>query len=68
MQMVANGYGVTLLPEIAAGVEARDARIKLVRFAAPAPGRTIGLAWRKTSPRQKDFAALGDIIRGLRSN
>jgi LysR family hydrogen peroxide-inducible transcriptional activator len=68
MQMVANGYGVTLLPEIAAGVEARDARIKLVRFAAPAPGRTIGLAWRKTSPRRKDFAALGDIIRGLRSN
>lgn len=67
MQMVANGYGVTLLPEIAAGVEARDTRVKLAGFATPAPGRTIGLAWRKTSPRQKDFTALGEIIRTVRS-
>jgi LysR family hydrogen peroxide-inducible transcriptional activator len=62
MQMVANGYGVTLLPEIAAEAEVRDARVKLARFAAPEPGRTIGLAWRKTSPRQHDFAALGEIV------
>ena len=63
MQMVANGYGSTLLPEIAADVEARDPRIKLARFAAPEPARTIGLAWRRTSARRKDFVALGDIIR-----
>ena len=62
MQMVANGYGVTLVPEIATEVEARDKRVMLKRFAKPEPGRTIGLAWRKTSPRQTDFAALGDII------
>ena len=62
MQMVANGYGVTLVPEIATEVEARDKRVMLKRFARPEPGRTIGLAWRKTSPRQTDFAALGDII------
>jgi LysR family hydrogen peroxide-inducible transcriptional activator len=66
MQMVANGYGVTLLPEIAADVEARDKRVALKRFAAPEPGRRIGLAWRKTSPRKKDFAALGDVISRLR--
>ena len=62
MQMVANGYGVTLVPEIATEVEARDKRVMLKRFARPEPGRTIGLAWHKTSPRQTDFAALGDII------
>ena len=62
MQMVANGFGVTLVPEIATEVEARDKRVMLKRFAKPEPGRTIGLAWRKTSPRQTDFAALGDII------
>jgi LysR family hydrogen peroxide-inducible transcriptional activator len=62
MQMVANGYGVTLLPEVAAGVEVRDSRVKLLRFAEPEPGRTIGLAWRRTSPRKRDFAALGEII------
>ena len=62
MQMVANGYGVTLLPEIAAGVEANDHRVKLLRFAEPQPARTVGLAWRRTSPRKRDFAALGEII------
>jgi LysR family hydrogen peroxide-inducible transcriptional activator len=62
MQMVANGYGVTLVPEIAVESEVRDARIKLLRFADPEPGRTIGLAWRSTSPRKADFTALGRII------
>jgi LysR family hydrogen peroxide-inducible transcriptional activator len=66
-QMVANGYGVTLVPEVAVDVEVRDARIKLLRFTAPEPGRTIGLAWRRTSPRKADFFALGQIaIESLR--
>jgi LysR family hydrogen peroxide-inducible transcriptional activator len=62
MQMVANGYGVTLLPEVAASVEVRDSRVKLLRFDDPEPIRTIGLAWRRTSPRKGDFAALGEMI------
>jgi len=62
MQMVANGYGVTLLPDVAVDVEARDRRVKLLRFSHPEPARTIGLAWRRTSPRRKDFEALGKIV------
>jgi LysR family hydrogen peroxide-inducible transcriptional activator len=62
MQMVANGYGITLLPRVAVDVEVRDERVKLLRFAAPEPGRTIGLAWRRTSPRKADFAALGQLV------
>jgi LysR family hydrogen peroxide-inducible transcriptional activator len=62
MQMVANGYGVTLLPEVAVDAEGRDERVKLLRFNAPQPARTIGLAFRRTSPRRKDFEALGKII------
>jgi LysR family hydrogen peroxide-inducible transcriptional activator len=62
MQMVANDYGVTLVPEVAASVEVRDSRVKLLRFVKPEPARTIGLAWRRTSPRKQDFAALGEII------
>ena len=62
MQMVANGYGVTLLPEVAADAAGRDKRVKLLRFSAPEPARTIGLAWRRTSPRRKDFEALGRIV------
>src|ERR1043165_9077681 len=37
MQMVANGHGVTLVPKIAVGVQARDARIKVLRFRDPDP-------------------------------
>ena len=63
MQMVVNGYGVTLLPEVAVDAEGRDERVKLLRFTAPEPGRSIGLAWRRTSPRRQDFEALGKIVR-----
>jgi LysR family hydrogen peroxide-inducible transcriptional activator len=62
LQMVANGYGVTLVPEVAVDVEARDERVKLLRFAPPQPGRTIGLAWRHTSPRKNDFLAFGKLV------
>jgi LysR family hydrogen peroxide-inducible transcriptional activator len=62
MQMVANGYGVTLVPEVAVDAELHDNRVKLLRFAEPQPARSIGLAWRRTSPRKQDFAALGKIV------
>jgi LysR family hydrogen peroxide-inducible transcriptional activator len=63
MQMVAGGYGVTLIPQIAADVEQRDDRVKLLRLKNPQPGRTIGLVFRRTSPRKADFAALGDVVK-----
>jgi LysR family transcriptional regulator, hydrogen peroxide-inducible genes activator len=63
MQMVANGYGVTLIPQIAADVELRDNRVKLLRLQNPQPGRSIGLAFRHTSPRKADFVALGEMVK-----
>jgi LysR family hydrogen peroxide-inducible transcriptional activator len=63
MQMVAGGYGVTLIPQIAADVERRDERVKFLRLENPQPGRSIGLAFRRTSPRKADFGALGDVVR-----
>lgn len=62
MQMVASGYGVTLVPEVAVDVEVRNERVKLLRFVEPQPQRTIGLAWRPTSPRKADFLALGQLV------
>jgi LysR family hydrogen peroxide-inducible transcriptional activator len=62
MQMVANGYGVTLLPEIAVAIEVRDQRVRLLPFSDPSPSRIIGLAWRKTSSRAREFRALGEIV------
>jgi LysR family hydrogen peroxide-inducible transcriptional activator len=63
MQMVAGGYGVTLIPQIAADVEARDPRVKFLRLEEPQPGRSIGLVFRRTSPRKADFVALGDVVK-----
>ncbi len=62
IQMVASGYGVTLLPEVAIDAEVRDDRVKLLRFVEPQPKRSIGLAWRSTSPRKADFLALGEMV------
>jgi LysR family transcriptional regulator, hydrogen peroxide-inducible genes activator len=62
LQMVASGYGVTLLPEVAIDVEMRNERVKLLRFVEPQPQRNIGLAWRQTSPRKAVFLELGQIL------
>ena len=62
LQMVATGYGLTLLPEVAVAVEVRDERVKLLRFVEPQPQRKIGLAWRPTSPRKADILELGQIL------
>lgn len=62
MQMVACGYGITLIPQIAAAVEGRDDRVKLLPLEEPQPGRSIGLVFRATSPRRADFEALGEVV------
>lgn len=64
LQMVANGFGVTLLPEMSMAAEVVDPRIELIRFHAPAPKRDVGLVWRQSSPRQADFLALGEVLKG----
>jgi LysR family transcriptional regulator, hydrogen peroxide-inducible genes activator len=66
VQMVANGYGVTLLPEMAIASEIHSGGdIRLLRFPAPEPKREIGLAWRKTSPRKRDFIQLAELLRKI---
>ena len=65
VQMVAGGYGITLLPEISIALESRNGLLRLVRFAEPQPHRTIGLAWRRSSPRTRDFIALGKLIAAI---
>lgn len=62
VQMVANGLGMTLLPELAVPLESRRGDIRLMRFAEPEPQRVIGLAWRRSSPRKRHFEELGQMI------
>jgi LysR family transcriptional regulator, hydrogen peroxide-inducible genes activator len=63
VQMVANGYGCTILPELAVPVEVGDRQgIHVVPFREPPPVRTVGLAWRRTSPRRDEFVAFGQVV------
>lgn len=62
VEMVSGGLGITLLPEICLGVEGRSRDIKVIRFVDPEPSRSIGLAWRRSSPRRDDFMALAKLV------
>jgi len=68
VQMVANGFGVTLLPRMSLDTEARRGDIQVLAFPPPEPHRKIGLAWRQSSPRKSDFAELGRIIQSLHTD
>ncbi len=63
LQMVAAGYGITLLPELVMRADKPDPRIVLKRFTAPEPKREVVMVWRATSPRTKDFKELGKLIK-----
>lgn len=62
VQMVANGMGLTLLPEISLDVETGHGDVQVIPFEPPQPSRTVGLAWRTSSPRTRDFEALGAMV------
>jgi LysR family hydrogen peroxide-inducible transcriptional activator len=63
VQMVANGLGMTLLPELSIKLECRrEDDITLMRFTDPQPRRVVGLAWRRSSPRKRHFVELGKLI------
>ncbi|RMI30179.1 hydrogen peroxide-inducible genes activator [Nocardia stercoris] len=66
VQCVAGGLGVSLLPEMAVAAETGRGRLDLARFADPAPGRTLGLAFRASSTRAGDFEELAQIVRAHR--
>lgn len=65
MQMVAAGHGITLLPELCAATEVDRQRVVLIPFPDNPPMRTLGLVWRRTSGRKKDFSALGELIKNV---
>ena len=49
-QMVRAGTGITFMPQIAIN-DTEEEGIQYIPFSQPAPTRTIGLVWRKTSAR-----------------
>ena len=64
IQMVANGYGVTILPALALSTEIdHQHNIQIVPFSEPVPSRTIGLAWRQSSPHKPEFTEFGEFVK-----
>jgi LysR family hydrogen peroxide-inducible transcriptional activator len=62
VQMVANGIGVTLLPELASEQLIQGPELTSRPFKRPEPGRSIGLVWRRGSPRSAAFQTIGEVI------
>lgn len=66
VQMVASGIGVTLLPRMALEAEVGSRKgLTARKFAATAPARTIGFAWRRSSPYRGTFLLLGEVFKGI---
>jgi LysR family hydrogen peroxide-inducible transcriptional activator len=64
VQMVDNGLGVTLLPEMAIDAGILNGTGVLTRpLDAEKPSRRIALAWRKGSPRAKEFRLLANALK-----
>ena len=62
VQMVSAGLGVTLIPEMAIGVETRSASVCVSHFKDPQPSRTIGMVWRKASPLSRQLQQISDVV------
>jgi len=65
VQMVASGMGVTLLPELAIDSHiTKGTSIKLIPLSNKA-SRQIGLVWRQSSLRSRDFETLKDTLKSM---
>ncbi|UIJ47358.1 hydrogen peroxide-inducible genes activator [Sphingomonas cannabina] len=63
VQMVDNGLGVTILPEMAIEAGILDStHVDATPLAADNPARDIALVWRRASPREKDFRLLAEVL------
>ena len=63
VEFVANGQGVTLLPQIALRKEANDPRIAIHQLASPGAGRLLSLVWREATPFTTIFESMAETIR-----
>ncbi|WP_184078627.1 hydrogen peroxide-inducible genes activator [Sphingobium subterraneum] len=69
VQMVDNGLGLTLLPEMAiTGGILEHTNITARPLQSPHAYREIALVWRRSSPREKEFRMLADILQKLRQD
>lgn len=63
VQMVDNGLGVTMLPEMAVDAGILDhTKVTARPLEADNAARRVALVWRKASPRERDFRLLAEVL------
>lgn len=63
VQMVANGIGITLLPRMALDAHILSGtNVCISEFSERNVARSIGLMWRRKTPRRAEFRLLGDFV------
>ncbi|WP_127142933.1 hydrogen peroxide-inducible genes activator [Pelagibacterium montanilacus] len=62
LELVANGYGVTLLPAISLKRESGHGGIAIHRLKAPGASRTLRLVWRSASPHGHVYEEIAAVI------
>ncbi|QDZ07115.1 hydrogen peroxide-inducible genes activator [Sphingomonas panacisoli] len=63
VQMVDNGLGVTMLPEMAVEAGILDhTKVSARPLASDHAIRTVALVWRRASPRERDFKLLAEVL------
>ena len=67
VQMVAAGFGVTLIPEMAAEFEGRIPNISIAKFHKNPPKRKIGMVWRRNSPLQDKYIEIAQVVKASQS-
>lgn len=64
VQMVDNGLGITMMPQMAVDAGILNGTGVIARpLEAENPSRRIALVWRRNSPREKEFRLLGDALK-----
>jgi len=64
--MVAEGAGMTLMPELAVPTKITKAdAIRYIEFSDPKPNRRIGLLYRKNSYREETFNNISELIKSV---
>lgn len=62
IQMVDQGYGITLLPEMSIKQGLIPKNVEIFPFKSPAPARKIGVCWRKKDPQEINILTVMQML------
>ncbi len=67
-QMVSQGYGITLLPEMVLDQGVIPKNVVLHSFEAPVPYRKVGVVWRQKDPQERNITTIIEKMKSILVN